>query len=177
MYVYICVLLSCIGGNKDYLLTYLFLQANFKSTKYPQLYSLYGEKYFKKAAFANILIFKETYRLKQKREQMSTSCKGPYMHILRKGKISVQLFPPRLLPISSDFNSSSFHFVCFYYVYFPLLLLFRLLLISSALISSKSTQRQGTEAIRTQIQPSKPKCEITNITNSQNTKENIWPTE
>ena len=31
-------------------------------------------------------------------------------------------------------------------------------------------QRSGTEAIRTQIQPSKPKREITNITNSQNTK-------
>ena len=31
-------------------------------------------------------------------------------------------------------------------------------------------QRSGTEAIRTQIQPSKPKQEITNITNSQDTK-------
>ena len=31
-------------------------------------------------------------------------------------------------------------------------------------------QRSGTEAIRTQIQPSKPKREITNITNSQNTR-------
>ena len=31
-------------------------------------------------------------------------------------------------------------------------------------------QRSGTEAIRTQIQPSKPKWKITNITNSQNTK-------
>ena len=31
-------------------------------------------------------------------------------------------------------------------------------------------QRSGTEAIRTQLQPSKPKREITNITNSQNTK-------
>ena len=31
-------------------------------------------------------------------------------------------------------------------------------------------QRLGTEAIRTQIQLSKPKREITNITNSQNTK-------
>ena len=31
-------------------------------------------------------------------------------------------------------------------------------------------QRPGTEAIRTQIQPSKPKREITKITNSQNTK-------
>ena len=30
-------------------------------------------------------------------------------------------------------------------------------------------QRSGTEAIRTQIQPSKPKREITNITNNQNT--------
>ena len=34
----------------------------------------------------------------------------------------------------------------------------------------KSMQRSGTEAIRTQIQPSKPRREITNITNSQNTK-------
>ena len=31
-------------------------------------------------------------------------------------------------------------------------------------------QRSGTEAIRTQIQHSKPKREIANITNSQNTK-------
>ena len=38
-------------------------------------------------------------------------------------------------------------------------------------------QRPGTEAIRTQIQPSKPKREITKITNSQNKKENIWTTE
>ena len=38
-------------------------------------------------------------------------------------------------------------------------------------------QRSGTEAIRTKLQPSKPKREIINITNSQNTKENIWSTE
>ena len=38
-------------------------------------------------------------------------------------------------------------------------------------------QRSGTEAIRTQIQSSKSKWEITNMTNSQNTKENIWSTE
>ena len=31
-------------------------------------------------------------------------------------------------------------------------------------------ERSGTEAIRTHFQPSKPKREITNITNSQNTK-------
>ena len=31
-------------------------------------------------------------------------------------------------------------------------------------------QRSGTEAIRTQTQPSKPKREITNITNNQNTR-------
>ena len=31
-------------------------------------------------------------------------------------------------------------------------------------------QRSGTEAIRTKLQPSKPNREITNITNSQNTK-------
>ena len=34
----------------------------------------------------------------------------------------------------------------------------------------KSMQRSGTEAIRTQLQISKPKLEITNITNSQKTK-------
>ena len=33
----------------------------------------------------------------------------------------------------------------------------------------KSMQRSATEAIRTQLQPSKPKREITNITKSQNT--------
>ena len=33
----------------------------------------------------------------------------------------------------------------------------------------KCMQRSGTEAIRTQLQPSKPKREITKITNSQNT--------
>ena len=38
----------------------------------------------------------------------------------------------------------------------------------------KCLQRPGTEAIRTKSQPSKPKREITNITNSQNTKRNIW---
>ena len=37
-------------------------------------------------------------------------------------------------------------------------------------------QRSGTEAIRTQLQPSKPKGEITNVTHSQ-IKENILPTE
>ena len=34
----------------------------------------------------------------------------------------------------------------------------------------KSMQKSGTDEIRTQIQPSKPKRKITNITNSQNTK-------
>ena len=34
----------------------------------------------------------------------------------------------------------------------------------------KSMQRPGAEAIRTQLQPSKPKREITKITKSQNTK-------
>ena len=34
----------------------------------------------------------------------------------------------------------------------------------------KSMQRSGTKAIRTQIQPSKPKREMTDITSSQNTK-------
>ena len=37
-------------------------------------------------------------------------------------------------------------------------------------IKVESMQRSGTEAIRTQLQPSKQKREITNITNSQNTK-------
>ena len=37
-------------------------------------------------------------------------------------------------------------------------------------IKVKRIERSGTEAIRTQIQPSNPKREITNITNSQNTK-------
>ena len=37
-------------------------------------------------------------------------------------------------------------------------------------IKVKSMQISGTEAIRTQLQPSKPKREITNITSSQNTK-------
>ena len=34
----------------------------------------------------------------------------------------------------------------------------------------KSMQRTGSEATRNQIQPSKPKREIANVTNSQNTK-------
>ena len=37
-------------------------------------------------------------------------------------------------------------------------------------VKSMQLQRSGTEAIRTQIQPSKPKWEINKITNSQNTK-------
>ena len=37
-------------------------------------------------------------------------------------------------------------------------------------IKVKCMQRSGTEAIRTQLQPSKPKREISNIRNSQNTK-------
>ena len=41
----------------------------------------------------------------------------------------------------------------------------------------RSMQRSGTKAIRTQIQPSKTKQEITNVTNSQDTKENTWLTE
>ena len=36
-------------------------------------------------------------------------------------------------------------------------------------VKVKSMQRPGTEAIRTQIKPSKPKPEITKITNSRNT--------
>ena len=41
----------------------------------------------------------------------------------------------------------------------------------------KSMQRSATEAIRTQLQPSKPKREETNITNSQNAKRTLWSTE
>ena len=37
-------------------------------------------------------------------------------------------------------------------------------------VKVKRMQRSGTEAIRTKIQPSKPKREITKITNSQTTK-------
>ena len=40
-----------------------------------------------------------------------------------------------------------------------------------------SIQRPGTEANRTQIQPSKPKREITKITNSQNTRTYAQPSE
>ena len=38
-------------------------------------------------------------------------------------------------------------------------------------------QISGTEAIRTQLQPSKPKREITNITDSQIKRERIRSTE
>ena len=41
---------------------------------------------------------------------------------------------------------------------------------ANKLVKVKGMQRSGTEAIRTQTQPSKPKREITNITNCQNTK-------
>ena len=41
---------------------------------------------------------------------------------------------------------------------------------SESVIRVKSMQISGTEAIRTQIQPSKPKREITKIRNCQNTK-------
>ena len=40
-------------------------------------------------------------------------------------------------------------------------------------VKVKRMQRSGTEAIRTQIQPLKTKREITNITNSQNTREHM----
>ena len=43
-------------------------------------------------------------------------------------------------------------------------------IVSYSYIKVKRMQRSGTEAIRTQIQPSKPKRKITKITNSQNTK-------
>ena len=41
----------------------------------------------------------------------------------------------------------------------------------------KSMQRSRTEAIRTQIKPSKPTWEITKITKESKYKENIWSTE
>ena len=41
---------------------------------------------------------------------------------------------------------------------------------SLGVVKVKRMQKSGTEAIRTQTQPSKTKREITNITNSQNTK-------
>ena len=40
----------------------------------------------------------------------------------------------------------------------------------ASFVKLKSMQRSGTVAIRTKIQPSKPKRVIINITNSQNTK-------
>ena len=49
-------------------------------------------------------------------------------------------------------------------------LLLHSLLPPHAVKQVKRMQRSETEAIRTQIQPSKPKREITNITNSQNTE-------
>ena len=42
--------------------------------------------------------------------------------------------------------------------------------VSKIPVKVKSMQRSATEAIRTQIQPSKPKQEITKIANIQNTK-------
>ena len=42
--------------------------------------------------------------------------------------------------------------------------------VARTFVKVKSIQISGTKAIRTQIQPSKPKKEITKITNSQNTK-------
>ena len=41
---------------------------------------------------------------------------------------------------------------------------------TSSQLKVKSMQRSGTVAIRTQIQPLKPKRELTNVANSQNTK-------
>ena len=45
------------------------------------------------------------------------------------------------------------------------------------IVKVRSVQRPGTEAIGTQIQPSRPKREMTYIIKSQNTKENIWSAE
>ena len=55
------------------------------------------------------------------------------------------------------------------FVAFPMTTL-RALLFLKFSIEVKSMQISGTKAIRTQIQPSKPKRDITNITKSQNTK-------
>ena len=41
------------------------------------------------------------------------------------------------------------------------------------ILKVKQMQKSGTEAIRTQLQPSKSKREITKITNSQNTKKHV----
>ena len=49
-----------------------------------------------------------------------------------------------------------------------------MLYLQSKDIKVKSMQRSGTKAIRTQIQPSKPKREITNITKVKIQRENIW---
>ena len=52
-----------------------------------------------------------------------------------------------------------------------------LILLHTRIIEVKSMQRSGTEATRTEIQPSKPKWEITYITNCQNTRRTHRPSE
>ena len=50
--------------------------------------------------------------------------------------------------------------------------------ISETILKVKCMQGPGTESIRTQIQPSKSKLEISKITNSQYTKRTyVWSTE
>ena len=61
--------------------------------------------------------------------------------------------------------------LCSWLVYYQSVFLeLRVCTHSDVLIKVKSMQRSGTEATRSQIQPSKPKWEITKIKNSQNIK-------
>ena len=59
-----------------------------------------------------------------------------------------------------------------YYFYFSYFLFLNCSGVELSILKVKSVNRSGTEAIRTQIQPSKPKREIMKrkTTNSQNTK-------
>ena len=57
-----------------------------------------------------------------------------------------------------------------YHLYSPWFRDFNYSLSISNFIKVKRMRKSGTEAIRTQIKPSKPKREITKITHSQNTK-------
>ena len=59
-----------------------------------------------------------------------------------------------------SFKSSFYIILLYVYIYFE----FK---INTFKPKGKSMQRLGIEAIRTEVQPSKPKWEITNITNSQ----------
>ena len=71
---------------------------------------------------------------------------------------------------SRGFRATSLSTYDFSTLYTTLPHIFAYFLLFFLLLEVKSMQRSGTEAIRTQIQPSKPKREITNFTNSQNIK-------